>query len=135
MSKKSDCKFKEKINAYLDNELNETEFLQVKNHLLTCSICQAEVREINQLNNFLEKYQEEEVPDSITNDILAAVSEVSETYFIRKNRFIKYTAAASIAASFIIGLLFSSLIFPNNNDSLAEYSLGQESLYSYYVTE
>ena len=107
MSKKSDCKFKKKINAYLDNELKEAEFIQVKHHLLNCSICQAEVREISQLNKFLDSFQEDEVPGSLSNNILAAVSEVSETFPVRKNRFFKYTAAAAIAASFIIGLLFS----------------------------
>ena len=75
MSKKSDCKFKKKINAYLDNELKEAEFVQVKHHLLNCSICQAEVREISQLNKFLDTFQEEEVPESLSNKILAAVSE------------------------------------------------------------
>ena len=135
MSKRLDCKFKEKINAYLDNELNEAEFIQVKDHLMNCSICQTEVRELTQLNNLLSQFQEEKVPNSVTTGILDSVYKITETKLIRKNRFIKYTAVASIAASFIIGLLFSSLTFQNNDDSLSEYSMGQESLYSYYVTE
>ena len=77
----------------------------------------------------------EDVPDSVAVAILESISGYSEPILIRKNRFIRYTAVASIAASFIIGLIFSSLTFPNNDDSLSEYSLGQESLYSYYVTE
>ncbi len=135
MSKKLNCKFKVKINAYLDNELSEAEFIRVQDHLLTCSICQAEVRELNKVTDLMQNYQDEEVPDYLTNRILTAVSSISETRFVKKNKFIKYVAAASIAASFIFGLLFSSLTFQNNSDSLSEYSLGQESLYSYYVTE
>ena len=135
MSKKLDCKLKVKINAYLDNELSEAEFIRVKDHLLTCSICQAEVRELNKVTDLMQNYQDEEVPDHVTDRILAAISNIPETRFVKKNKFFKYAAAASIAASFIIGLLFSSLTFQNNSDSLSEYSLGQESLYSYYVTE
>lgn len=135
MNKKSDCKFIEKLNAYLDNELDEVDFKQLKDHLLNCPDCQAEIRAINKINDFLSSYQDEELPAYVKNRIYTAVSNISEDVIIRKNRFIKLTAAASVAAAFIIGLLCSSMSFQIDSDSLSEYSLGHESLYSYYITE
>jgi len=135
MSKKSDCKFSKKINAYLDNELNETDFFKLKDHLRSCPICQQEIRELNKLNAFLKSFQEEEVADFLKEKIRSQINRLPETSSFSKNNFIKLTVAASIAASFIIGLFFSSIAFKDDAEFLTELSLGQESLYSYNLAE
>jgi anti-sigma factor RsiW len=135
MNKKSECKFRSKLNSYLDNELSEAEFVQLKTHILSCPACQEEIRELNKLNNFLSDFQEVDVPLSVKENIISQVSEISRSAKFKGNRFVKIAVAASIAASFIIGLLFSNITFTENSNSLSDFSLGQESLYSYYVTE
>jgi predicted anti-sigma-YlaC factor YlaD len=135
MSKRLDCKFSKKLNAYLDNELDETDFIKLKDHLRSCPICQQEIRELNKLNTLLRSFQEEEVTDLLKENIISQIISLPESNIFSKNNFIKLTVAASIAASFIIGLFFSSIVFKDEVEFLTEFSLGQESLYSYNLTE
>ena len=135
MSKKLDCKIRKKLNAYLDNEIPENEYIEIKDHLLSCPECQAEIRELNRINEFLNDFQEEDVPIGVKTNIMNAVSEISESSIKTGLRISKLSIAASIAASFLFGLLFSNITFTSDTESDSEFSLGQESLYSYYVTE
>ena len=132
MSRKLDCKFRNSLNAYLDNELGKEQFDLVKVHLLSCSVCQNEIRELNSLNALLASYDEKEVPDFLKEKILSELEDFPNSRIFRKNRLVNFMIAASIAASFLIGLIFSTITFTDQADTLSEFSLGQESLYSYY---
>jgi len=132
MNRKSDCKFRNNLNAYLDNELEKDQFDQIKDHLQSCTECQKEIRELNNLNTLLDSYYQEGVSDRLTNKILSQLDGINSSGIKRKSRMVNFTIAASIAASFFIGIVFSNLSFSNQANELSELSLGQESLYSYY---
>lgn len=121
------CKTSNRLNAYLDNELSEQESAFIKKHLSHCIQCQNELREIIKMNRFLAKYQEQSPSPQVITDILK-ISNRKQVTGLRK-----WTIAGSIAASFIVGILLSSLTFSGYTESNNDYQLGQTSLYSYFI--
>jgi len=126
------CKFENRIGAYLDKELTEDIFNQVKEHLMSCHICQKKLRELNDLKRFFECYSDEEVPENLNQKILSKLNpHVSKL----KRNIINFAAAATIAFAFFSGLIMSNQTFSQNQDNSELISLGTESLYNYLEWE
>jgi len=128
-----ECKFKEKINAYLDGELEKAEFTEVKAHLASCLSCQQEIREINKVNAALAEYSDEDVPEHIIENILNAVHPVSEKK-TRKRQF-NLSVAASIVFALVSGVLMSNFAFKEQPAEQNNIEFAQESFYSFFDSE
>jgi len=131
MKQNNECSFKEKINAYIAGELSETDHDEVQAHVSSCHLCQQEIRELKQLDNFLMQYIDEEAPAGINEKILKSVSRSYVNPFKRK--VVSFSIAASVIVSFVTGILLSDLTFTQQIDS--GYDFGQNSLYSYFEGE
>ena len=134
--KQKRCRFSHKLNAYTDGELSRKEFEKVQNHLKECADCQAELREIININSFLTSYQEEEVPEYLNQRILDAVREAEQgkVKFSFTRQLVKFSIAATVILSFAAGILFSDLAFNKAyaDTSVNELDFGQNTLYSYF---
>ena len=75
MKQKDECSFEKKLNAYIAGELSEIEYNKVREHISSCHLCQNEIRELQQVDNFLFQYTEEEVPAGLNEKILNSVSQ------------------------------------------------------------
>ena len=130
--KKEQCRFLDKLNAYLDAELSKHDFEEVQDHLKHCHLCQNELRELININSFLSSYQEEEVPEYLNEKILSVTSnkEVHPQRSWLKRKVISFSVAASIIVSFATGVLLSDLTF--NQETNSEFEFGQETLYSFF---
>lgn len=118
---------KEKINAYIDEELDAKTHSQVKNHLMQCAECQKELRELTQLNSFLESYDDIELPSTYHHKMSKVLTKKEN----RVTTFFRYAVAASIFAAFISGIFMGQKTFSNKNLSEFEYSsINNESLVS-----
>jgi len=130
--KEKECKFSKRLNAYIDGELKKDEFQKVREHLKSCHLCQAELRELTSLNRFLSSYKEEEVPEYINQRILTAIesSSVHPQIAWLTRRVVSFSIAASVLISFAAGVFLSNQAFAQNKDS--DLQFGQETLFSMY---
>ena len=126
------CRFINKINAYLDGELNEKESRSIREHLGSCPSCQQAIREINMINDHLNEFPVEEVPEYLNQKILANIPEAQEKAFSLKNAFRspRWALAAGICAAFLIGAYLSNYTFSTSEQY--SYDLGEETLYSFF---
>ena len=128
MKQKFECSFEKKLNAYIAGELSEMEHEKVRKHISSCHLCQNEIRTLQQVDDFLIQYTEEEVPAGFNEKILNSVSKSRTNPFMRK--VISFSIAASIVISFMAGVLLSSGLYAETNDS--DITIGEDSLYSYF---
>ncbi|MDP8267117.1 MAG: zf-HC2 domain-containing protein [Candidatus Tenebribacter davisii] len=131
MKQDNECSFSKKLNAYIAGELSEMEHEEVRAHVSSCHLCQKEIRELNQVENFLMQYTDEEVPIRLNEKILNLVSRSYVNPFKRK--VVSFSIAASIIVSFVTGILLSDLTFTQETES--DYDFGQNALYSYFEGE
>ena len=131
MKQDNECSFSKKLNAYIAGELSEMEHEEVQMHVSSCHLCQKEIRELNQVENFLMQYTDEEVPIRLNEKILNLVSRSYVNPFKRK--VVSFSIAASIIVSFVTGILLSDLTFTQETES--DYDFGQNALYSYFEGE
>ena len=131
MKQDNECSFNKKLNAYIAGELSEMEHEEVQMHVSSCHLCQNEIRELKQLDNFLMQYTDEEVPIRLNEKILNSVSRSHVNPFKRK--VISFSIAASVIFSFVTGVLMSDLTFTQETDS--DFDFGQNTLYSYFEGE
>ena len=130
--KKEQCRFSDKLNAYLDAELSKHDFDEIQNHLKHCHLCQNELREIINVNTFLSSYQEEEIPEYLNEKILTAITNTGlfpQRSWL-KRKVLSFSVAASIIVSFATGVILSDLTF--NQETTSEFEFGQETLYSFF---
>ncbi len=128
MKQKSECSFEKKLNAYIAGELSEMEHSKVREHISSCHLCQNEIRNLQQVDNFLFQYTEEEVPARLNEKILSSVSQSRSNPFMRK--VVSFSIAASVLISFMAGIILSNGLYAENTDS--DISIGEDSLYSYF---
>jgi len=130
--KEKECRFSKRLNAFIDGELKKDEFQKVREHLKSCHLCQAELRELTNLNGFLSSYKEEEVPEYINQQILTAIESTpihpQRVWLTR--RVVSFSIAVSVLISFAAGIFLSNQAFAQNNDS--DLQFGEESLYSFF---
>jgi anti-sigma factor RsiW len=130
------CRFSHKLNAFSDGELSKKEFEKVQSHLKECAACQAELREIVNINSFLSSYQEEQVPEYLNQRILATVRQMETTrqHSWLGRRVVSFSIAASVAISFFTGILLADLTYQKSysDTSTSSLSFGEETLYSFY---
>jgi len=133
--KAAKCRYSHNLNAYLDAELSDREYKQVQLHLKECPVCQKELRELMKLNNFLNTFQQEEVPEYLTQKILADLPESRQELgvFGIPRRLANLSAAACLILSFAAGILFSDMAFNNSStDNIyGNLDLTSNTLYSY----
>ena len=128
MKQKNECDFKKKLNAYIAGELSEMEHNKVREHISSCHLCQNEIRTLQQVENFLSQYTDEEVPAGLNEKILNSVFKSRTNPFMRK--VISFSIAASVLISFMAGILLSSGLYADSSDS--DITIGEDSLFSYY---
>jgi len=131
MKQDNECSFSKKLNAYIAGELSEIEHEEVRAHISSCHLCQKEIRELNQVENFLMQYTDEEVPAGLNEKILNSVSRSYVNPFKRK--VVSFSIAASIIVSFVTGILLSDITFTQETES--DFDFGQNTLYSYFEGE
>ncbi len=117
--KKEQCKYSDKLNAYIDAELSKHDFDKVKKHLKNCHLCQQELRELMKVNSFLKNYQEEELAESVIQNILNNADQMNldPQRFRFKQRVVSFSVAASIILSFATGVLMSNLAFSQDTET------------------
>jgi anti-sigma factor RsiW len=130
---KEQCRYSDKLNAYIDAELSKHDFEKVQEHLKNCHLCQKKLRELMKVNSFLENYQDKEVAESVIQNILVNTDQLNlnPQRFRFKQRVISFSVAASIIVSFATGVLMSNLTF-NQDTETTSFELGQSTLYSYF---
>lgn len=131
MKQKNECSFMKKLNAYIAEELNKEEHKLVRMHISECHLCQNEIRALQQLDNFLSQYSEEEVPAGLNEKILNSVSTNSTNPFIRK--VISFSIAATVLISFMAGVVLSNGLYAENTET--NITFGEETLFSYIEGE
>jgi len=131
MKQGNECSFNKKINTYIAGELSEMEHEEVRDHVSSCHLCQNEIRELQQIENFLMQYTDEEVPAGLNEKILNSVSKDNINPFLRK--VVSFSIAASVIISFVTGILLSDITFTQETES--DFGFGQNSLYSYFEGE
>lgn len=131
--KSKKCKFKNKINAYIDHELSEEETIILENHLSSCDECKKTYTELTELNSLLLNYKEIEPSIYAINSIFTKIDKEPASKFRLRRRFTKLAIATSVAASFFVGLWLSTLTFRTYSSNMSDYQLGENSLYSYVI--
>lgn len=136
--KSTKCKFSHKLNAYADGELSQIEFEKLHIHLKSCPLCQQELREISNINSFLNEFEPEEVPEYLNQRILATVREKETRVSWFGRRITTFSLAASLAVSFLTGIYLADLTYQksvsdvSSTTSSSVFSFGEETLYSFY---
>ncbi len=128
MKQNNECSFEKKLNAYIAGELSEMEHNKVREHISRCHLCQNEIRTLQQVDNFLFQYTEDEVPAGLNEKILNSVSKSHSNPFMRK--VVSFSIAASVLISFMAGIVLSNGLYAENTDS--DITIGEDSLYSYF---
>ncbi len=128
MKQNNECSFEKKLNAYIAGELSEMEHNKVREHISSCHLCQNEIRTLQQVDNFLFQYTEDEVPAGLNEKILNSVSKSHSNPFMRK--VVSFSIAASVLISFMAGIVLSNGLYAENTDS--DITIGEDSLYSYF---
>ncbi len=128
MKQRNECGFEKKLNAYIAGELSEMEYNKVREHIRSCHLCQNEIRILQQVDNFLFQYTEEEVPAGLKEKILNSVSKSHSNPFMRK--VVSFSIAASVLISFMAGIVLSNGLYAENTES--DITIGEDSLYSYF---
>ncbi|MCF7857759.1 MAG: hypothetical protein K9N07_00335 [Candidatus Cloacimonetes bacterium] len=128
MKQKAECSYERKLNAYIAGELSESKHNNVQKHISRCHLCQNEIRNLLQVDDFLDQYTEEEVPAGFNERMLKSVSSTKVNPLIRK--IIDFSIAASIVLAFTAGVVLSNDLYTENSDN--NFTLGENSLYSYF---
>ncbi|MCK5050137.1 MAG: zf-HC2 domain-containing protein [Candidatus Cloacimonetes bacterium] len=128
MKQKNECSFEKKLNAYIAGELSEMEHNKVREHISSCHLCQNEIRNLQQVDNFLFQYTEEDVPAGLNEKILNSVSNYRTNPFMKN--VVSFSIAASVLISFVAGIMLSSGLYAETKDS--NITIGEDSLYSYF---
>jgi len=105
--------FKEKIFAYLDNELEADAARQFRAHMAGCTSCREEVRQYELLQNAVHDMPERECPEELSQKIRAAIEaerNKQKVIPLYKKPWMRTIAAA---AAFVIFVGAGSVIFEN----------------------
>jgi len=123
---KKKCKWTKKLNAYLDGELNPKQAAAMQDHLEICNTCLEKLQDLKAVNLFLGEYTPSTAPYYLQQKIIANAQDIK----IKHRRTIaKLPITVSALAAFVLGFIFSTQTFTNNDST--QISLGSESLYSY----
>ena len=121
------CKYLELIGVFKDGELNKSKQQEVSKHLLECSQCQQELRDLQKLNELLSSFKDKAVPQYLVDDIL---NKFPIDRQLNLRNVINFPIAAMLVVSFISGIYLSNLAFKPAEESYTEF--GQESFYNYF---
>jgi len=122
---KEACSYQNKVNAFLDGELESTEYSQMKEHLMSCNSCQQELRDLNKINAELAAWEDVEVPEAIYDSILTETTKLNPRGHVKLWRSLSnLSIAASVLLAMFMGVLMSS-----NTINQTEYSSENESSY------
>ncbi|MBT3168285.1 MAG: hypothetical protein HN952_07010 [Candidatus Cloacimonetes bacterium] len=82
------------------------------------------------VDNFLAKYEHEEVTGFLNQRILAEIEAEVVVKYIPFRRFFDFAIAASVIFSFLSGIFLSNLTLVQSDNN---FQIGEESLYTYFV--
>lgn len=108
------CNFKEKLAFYFYGELSEKEVKALKEHILTCPLCQNDLKELQNISNFLD------FKTDISPKIVENIISYSESKLEKKFAFSLREKVFSFAFSFAVILLF---LIPFTNKTESSYSV------------
>lgn len=139
--KKEACSYQNKVNAFLDGELESTEYSQMKEHLMSCSSCQKELRDLKKINAELDAWEDVVVPEVLYSSILAETARLTPRGHVKLWRSLSnLSIAASVIFALFMGVLMSSNSISSNqytteNDSSYEVAFDSYSILSYLGEE
>ncbi len=121
------CKFEKRLNAYLAKEISIAENTVIENHLKTCKICQNKIKKLEEedklISDFLSYYKEEKISEELQAKLLAIPNQTKRISKFSQ-AIIKFSVAASLIATFTLGIIMSNEILSYNSDiAFAEESL------------
>ncbi|MBN1327063.1 MAG: hypothetical protein JW996_03850, partial [Candidatus Cloacimonetes bacterium] len=67
---KKNCRFSNKLQRFVLKELNQHEYQQVQKHLLNCTLCQQEINQLLQLDQFMKEFREQKPADDIITQLI-----------------------------------------------------------------
>lgn len=129
--KSEECKFTSKINAFLDKELSVIEQAEMQNHLSSCFKCQAELRELSQINKCLTEWKEAKVPEAVYSSILKQTESVPARSIRFRHKLSNFAVAASVLFAFMMGIVLSNDMLNKSIYSQESEALLDESFDSY----
>jgi len=122
---KEACSCQNKVNAFLDGELESTEYSQMKEHIMSCPSCQQELRELKKVNEELSAWEDVEVPEALYSSILAEAARLTPRGHVKLWRSLSnLSIAASVLLALFMGVLMNSNIANSN-----QYTTETESSY------
>lgn len=126
---KEACSYQNRVNAFLDGELESTEYAKMKEHLMSCNSCQQELRELKKINADLAAWEDVEVPEAIYSSILAEATKLTPRGHVKLWRSLSnLSIAASVLLALFMGVLMSSNTI-NKTEFSSQYSSESESSY------
>jgi|GEM_PF-1762702 len=102
------------ISAYLDGELTEDEMTELNEHFESCRDCRLKFNEIKGVVNLLRNLDDEELPETFSQDLHERLMKESRKEFGRRflrNPFIKLVPAA--AACLLLVFVLRGSLLPN----------------------
>ncbi len=121
---------KNKLSAFMDNELSKDDLQKVQKHLLNCSKCQSELRLLQKMEKFyIEENHEFEVSEEVNQRIMKEVIEISKrvTFFKKISTF---SIAASTIAAILLGAFVANFSFTETETNF-DSEFNYVTLYSY----
>lgn len=113
---------KSMLSAYIDNELNDIDKLNIEKHLKTCSNCTKELHELEQIISLVANYGDEDLPIGFGDDLHMKLINANVTdkkksgAAILKNKYLRIcsTIAAGLLICFMLKDYFTGVLFGVN---------------------
>ncbi|MDD3051708.1 MAG: anti-sigma factor [Candidatus Cloacimonetes bacterium] len=121
-----------RLNAFIDGEIQGEERTLIQEHLDICSDCKAELDSIIALNNFLRDYQEQDLDDALVDKIVSSCVGKHAKIIHFSNLFRRVPLAASVAAAFLLGIYLGISTFNTDSQDYLTLDTSQNSLVSFY---
>ncbi|ONI45805.1 hypothetical protein AN641_03180 [Candidatus Epulonipiscioides gigas] len=100
------CDF-EQLSLYIDDELDLSQRLKVKEHIQVCENCQSDLQALLEIKEQLSNLEEITLPENFHNELMNKITP-------KKNKSIKYYATV---ASFLLIFMISTSVFLNSSKS------------------
>ncbi|HID93111.1 MAG TPA: hypothetical protein EYP60_03340 [bacterium (Candidatus Stahlbacteria)] len=123
-----ECKrIKEKLSAFIDNELEEKKRLEIEQHLADCPVCNQEVKVLTQAWNALEVWKKIRASDSFEARFWQRVREREQRQFLPQRlfrRIVQIPVPVAAAIVLVIGLLLGNylgnILYPKETKAAKE---------------
>lgn len=121
-----DCKnIEENLVAYLDGELSEEEFFQIKEHVSSCPHCSEEIFLLMKSWDLLKSYPEEELSDDFKDRLIKKIESRIAAPKVLRISYLKWIPLAAAAVFLIFALCW--ILFQDSNLTEKPAKIGEES--------